>query len=142
TLIDHSGGFASHDDLTATGVATFNGAAADLTVGGGQSAGNVFANAPVNIQDFSTTFTFRMQPQGSHQVGDGLTFIIQNDVGHKPGPDFGESSLRLSPTPGTMTVVDSFTPFDFKNRNIHDTDTSSTSMTLLPAFPGTAHPNL
>jgi hypothetical protein len=34
TLIDHSGGFASHGDLTATGVATFNGAAADLTTGG------------------------------------------------------------------------------------------------------------
>ena len=75
-------------------------------------------------------------------IGDGLTFIIQNDTGHRPGPDFGESSLRLSPTPGTMTVVDSFTPFDFKNRDIHDTDTSSTGMTLLPAFPGTAHPNL
>ncbi len=30
TLIDHSGGFASNGDLTATGVATFNGAAADL----------------------------------------------------------------------------------------------------------------
>ena len=41
-----------------------------------------------------------------------------------------------------MTVVDSFTPFDFKDRDIHDTDTASTAMTLLPAFPGTAHPNL
>lgn len=41
-----------------------------------------------------------------------------------------------------MTVVDSFTPFDFKNRDNHDTDTSSTSMTLLPDFPGTAHPHL
>ena len=78
----------------------------------------------------------------SGPIGDGLTFIIQNDTGHRPGPDFGESSLRLSPTPGTMTVVDSFTPFDFKNRDIHDTDTSSTGMTLLPDFPGTAHPNL
>ena len=142
TLIDHSGGFASHGDLTATGVATFNGAAADLTVGGGQSAGNVFANGRVNIQNFSTTFTFQIQHQGSGPIGDGLTFIIQNDTGHRPGPDYGESYLRLKPTPGTMTVVDSFTPFDFKNRDIHDTDTASTGMTLLPAFPGTAHPNL
>ena len=31
TLIDHSGGFASNGDLTATGVATFNGAAVDVT---------------------------------------------------------------------------------------------------------------
>ena len=41
-----------------------------------------------------------------------------------------------------MTVVDSFTPFDFKNRDDTDTDTSSAAMTLLPDFPGTAHPHL
>ena len=46
TLIDHSGGFASNGDLTATGVATFNGTAADLTTDGGQQAGNLFANGP------------------------------------------------------------------------------------------------
>ena len=149
TLIDHSGGFASHSDLTATGITNFNGSAANLTGTGaisseGQQAGNLFANSRVNIQDFLTTFTFRLTPPSNPTIpiGDGLTFIIQNDVGHRPGPDHGESSLRLRPTPGTMTVVDSFTPFDFKNRDIHDTDTSSTSMTLLPAFPGTAHPNL
>jgi hypothetical protein len=144
TLINHSSGFASNGDLTATGIATFNGAAADVTVAGGESAGNVFANTPVNVQNFSTMFTFQMQPRatGTSPVGDGLTFIIQNDAGHPAGTDFGESSFRLRPTPRTMTVVDSFTPFDFKSRNIRDTDTSSTSMTLLPAFPGTAHPNL
>ena len=142
TLIDHSGGFASNGDLTATGVAKFNGAAADLTTDDGQQAGNLFANTPVNIQNFSTTFTFQVQHQGSGPIGDGMSFIIQNDPGHKPGPDFGESYLQLSPTPGTMTVVDSFTPFDFKARDIVDSDTASTSLTLLPAFPGTEHPNL
>ena len=71
-------------------------------------------------------------------LGDGLTFIIQNDVGHPPGPDYGESYLRLRPTPGTMTVVDSFTPFDVKARDIVDADTASTAVTLLPDFPGTA----
>jgi hypothetical protein len=144
-LIDQSGGFASNGNLTATGVTTFNGTEADLTTDGGQQAGNLFANGRVNIQDFSTTFTFQMQPDtGSPPapLGDGLTFIIQNDAGHRPGPDFGESTLRLRPTPGTMTVVDSFTPFDFKSRNDTDTDVGSTSVTLLPAFPGTAHPNL
>jgi len=44
TLINHAGGFASHGDLTATGITTFNGAKADLTNldignGGGQQAG-------------------------------------------------------------------------------------------------------
>ena len=144
TLIDHSGGFASNGDLTATGVTTFNGAAADVTTGDGQQAGNLFANSPVNIGNFTTTFDFQIQPPSSPTtpIGDGLSFIIQNDVGHPPGPDYGESYLRLRPTPGTMTVVDSYTPFDVKARDIVDADTASTAVTLLPAFPGTAHPNL
>jgi hypothetical protein len=75
TLIDHSGGFASNGDLTATGVTMFNGAAADLTTDGGQQAGNLFANGRVNIQNFSTTFTFQMQGDTSSPpapLGDGL----------------------------------------------------------------------
>jgi hypothetical protein len=144
TLIDHSGGFASNGDLTATGVTKFNGAAADVTTGDGQQAGNLFANGPVNIGNFTTTFDFQIQPPSSPTtpIGDGLSFIIQNDVGHPPGPDYGESYLRLRTTPGTMTVVDSYTPFDVKARDIVDADTASTAVTLLPAFPGTAHPNL
>ena len=39
-------------------------------------------------------------------------------------------------------MFDSFTPFDFKARDIIDADTASTGVTLLPAFPGTAAPNL
>ena len=30
----------------------------------GQQAGNLFANGRVNIQDFSTTFTFQMPASG------------------------------------------------------------------------------
>ena len=142
TLIDHSGGFASNGDLTATGITTFNGSAADLTTGdGGEQSGNLFADSRVNIQDFTTTFDFQMQPQSTSPLGDGLTFIIQNDTGHPSGPDYGESTIRLSPTPGRMTVVDSFTPFDFKARDNIDADTGSGSVTLLPDFPGTAHPH-
>src|SRR5262249_48387906 len=65
-----------------------------------------------------------------------------NDAGHQPGPDYGESVLRLKPTPGTMTVADFFTPFDFKARDDTDTDVGSTSVTLLPDLAGTAHPHL
>jgi len=88
TLIDHSGGFASNGDLTATGITTFNGAAADLTTAGGQQSGNLFANSRVNIGNFTTTFDFQIQPKSSSTttpIGDGLSFIIQNDTGHRPG---------------------------------------------------------
>ena len=143
TLIDHSAGFASNGDVTATGVTKFNGTAADVTTGDGQQAGNLFANSPVNIANFTTTFDFQIQPPSSPTtpVGDGLSFIIQNDPGHAAGPDFGESYLELKPTPGRMTVVDNFTPFDVKARDIVDADTASTAETLLPTFPGTAAPN-
>jgi hypothetical protein len=111
----------------------------------GEQSGNLFADSQVNIRDFTTRFDFQMRLEpGSSPApfGDGLTFIIQDDTGHRPGPDFGESVLRLRPIPGTLTVVDSFTPFDFKNRDNFDLDLGSTGVTLLPAFPGTAHPNL
>src|SRR5262249_1536510 len=128
----------------ATGVTTFNGAEADLTTAGGEQSGNLFADSRVNIRDFTTTFDFQMRLRSSSTttpVGDGLTFIIQNDTGHRPGPDLRAPVVRLSPTPGTMTVVDSFTPFDFKNRDNADADLGSTSVTLPPDFPGTAHPH-
>jgi hypothetical protein len=150
TLIDHSGGFASNGDLTATGITTFNGAEADLTTSRGEQSGNLFANSRVNIEDFTTTFDFQMLAGGAgrggpitttNPFGDGLSFIIQNDTGHRPGPDYGQSVLRLSPTPGTMTVVDSFTPFNVKAQDNVDADLGSTSVTLLPDFPGTAHPH-
>ena len=142
-MIDNSAGFASNGDVTATGVTKFNGTAADVTTGDGQQAGNLFANSPVNIANFTTTFDFQIHPPSSPTtpVGDGLSFIIQNDPGHAAGPDFGESYLELKPTPGRLTVVDNFTPFDVKARDIIDADTASTAETLLPTFPGTAAPN-
>src|SRR5258705_631165 len=83
-----------------------------------------------------------MRPGAGSPLGDGLTFIIQADTGHGAGSDYGQSILRLSPTPGTMKVVDSFTPFDFKDQDNIDADIGSTAVTLLPDFPGTAHPHL
>jgi hypothetical protein len=71
-----------------------------VTTDDGLQAGNVFANGPVNIQNFSTTFTFQIQHQGSGPIGDGLSCIIQNDPGHGSGTDYGESYLQLKPTPG------------------------------------------
>jgi hypothetical protein len=144
TAINHSGGFASHGDLTASGTTTFSGAESDLTTTVGEQSANLFVNIPVSIQDFTTTFDFQMRtrPGSTAPLGDGLSFIIQNDAGHQAGPDRGQSIVRLSPTPGTMTVVDSFTPFDFKNRDNLDRDLGSTGVTLLPDFPGTAHPHL
>jgi len=45
-----------------------------LTNGGVNEAGSAFYTTPVNIQSFTTDFTFQL----SNAVGDGVTFTIQN----------------------------------------------------------------
>src|SRR5260370_16441686 len=109
TLIDPAGGFASQGDLAGSGVTTFNGSEADVTFTTpehqGEQSGNLFANGRVNIQDFSTTFTFQMQPPTSGPLGDGLSFIIQNHTGHRPAPDFGDSTVRPRPPPRPITPL-------------------------------------
>src|SRR5262249_55399226 len=56
TVIDHSGGFASHGDLTANGNSTFVGSAAQITQAQNNEAGSIFATNQVNITNFTTTF--------------------------------------------------------------------------------------
>ncbi len=64
---------------TATQLITFNGSTdlddtrLQLTNGGGYEAGSAFYNTPVNIQSFTTDFTFQL----STAVADGMTFTIQ-----------------------------------------------------------------
>ncbi len=65
STINHAAGFATNSDLTANGVATFAGTAAQLTDGGGEETSTVFANTPVNINNFVTSFTFQFAPKGS-----------------------------------------------------------------------------
>ena len=144
--IDHSAGFASNSDLTANGVASFAGTSARLTDGGGEEAADIFADQEVNIQAFATSFNFQFAPDpmadSGSPIADGITFIAQASNGHPSGQDYGESTLRVRPTLGTMTVVDSFTPTNYESLILNDQDPGSTATLLLPSFPGTAHPNL
>ena len=63
TLIDHSGGFASNGDLTATGVASFDGRGRPHGRRG-PVGGQPVRERRVNIQDFSTAFTFQIHSDG------------------------------------------------------------------------------
>jgi len=63
-----------------------------------------------------------MRPGAGSALGDGLTFIIQADTGHGRWFRLRPVDPALSPTPGTMKVVDSFTPFDFKDQDNVDAD--------------------
>jgi hypothetical protein len=138
SVIDHSGGFASHGDLTNNGNATFQGTAARLTDAANSQAGSVFANARVDITNFTTTFTFQMRA-GTNPIASGLTFAIENYGG---GTEYGDSVLRLS-TSGQLTVADFFTPWDQAALNAADADLGSGGTMLLPDSVGSAaHPHL
>jgi hypothetical protein len=128
--IDHSAGFASHDDLTSNGSTSYSDTVARITRGQNNQAGSLFATLPVDVTTFSTTFTFQMA-RGTNPIADGLTFTIQNSGG---GVDFGESLLNLSPI--DLSVQDYFTPFNWRALNAGDTDFGSSGVMLLPDQPG------
>jgi hypothetical protein len=74
--ISFPGGFAN---AQTSGLMQFNGSTdlddfrLQLTDGGLKEAGSAFYTSPVNIQSFTTDFTFQL----SNPVGDGMTFTIQ-----------------------------------------------------------------
>jgi hypothetical protein len=88
-FINHSGGFANHDDLNANfAPATpprpvFTSGLVRLTDGGGSEGGSVWTQTPgmagrVPVTFFDTTFTLRQVPVTG--AADGLTFAIQNST--------------------------------------------------------------
>jgi hypothetical protein len=86
-FLDHSGGFAAHDDLSSNIEAgtrpVFVNGAAQLTDGGLGEGGSVWTQTPgtggrVPIGFFDTTFTLRQNPVTG--AADGLTFAIQNST--------------------------------------------------------------
>jgi hypothetical protein len=83
--IDHSAGFASHDDLMADGTTTFAGTAARLTDGQNGQAGSLFTRQRVGIRGFATTFTFQVS-DGTATRADGFTFAIQGNFPTALGP--------------------------------------------------------
>src|SRR5271154_5503512 len=60
--------------LTLNGSAAIAGTALQLTNGGQDQAGSAFYTPPVNIQAFTTNFTFQL----SNPSADGMTFTIQS----------------------------------------------------------------
>jgi hypothetical protein len=68
-------GFAQNQDaLETNGNAAVSGNVLQLTDGGSNEAGTVFYGSPVNVQTFTTDFTF----QETNAKADGFTFTIQN----------------------------------------------------------------
>ncbi len=74
--------------MSLNGSATLNGTRLRLTDGGGSEAAAAWYNSPVNIQQFTTNFSFQIVP-GSNPTADGFTFVIQGNNTAALGPPGG-----------------------------------------------------
>ena len=70
-------GFAGTTAFTLDGGATVAGSALQVTDGGNNEARAIWYSTPLNIQQFTTDFTFQITPAGPNST-DGMTFAIQN----------------------------------------------------------------
>jgi Legume lectin domain/Chitobiase/beta-hexosaminidase C-terminal domain len=71
------GGFTA-GAMALNGSAALNGTRVRLTDGGGSEAAAAWYNSPVNIQQFTASFSFQVLP-GSNPTADGFTFAIQGN---------------------------------------------------------------
>jgi Legume lectin domain/Chitobiase/beta-hexosaminidase C-terminal domain len=75
--VSYPTGFASATGFTLDGGATVTGGALQLTDGGTFEARAIWYSTALNIQQFTTDFTFQITPAGANAT-DGMTFAIQN----------------------------------------------------------------
>ena len=128
--IDFTQGFAQ-----AQGPIQFNGSTdlddfrLQLTDGGLNEAGSAFYATPVNIQQFTTTFTFQL----SNPSADGITFTIQNNGPTALGSDGG--GLGYATIPNSVAIK-----FDLANNA--GEGTNSTGLYTDGAYPSVPAINL
>src|SRR6202035_4194372 len=103
--INFAGGFPSATGLQLNSVAAVSSSHfLEITNGGQSEAGSAFWTTPVNIQAFTTNFTFQL----SSAVADGFTFTIQNAGKTALGASGG--GLGYGPDPaqaGTASIAKS-----------------------------------
>ena len=125
TTINFGNGFSSVVGLTLNGsTIASDDSRLQLTDGGDFEAGSVFYNTPINVQAFTTDFSFQL----SSAVADGFTFTIQNTGLTALGANGG--SLGYAGIGQSVAVK-----FDFYNNNGEGSD--STGVYVNGALPET-----
>jgi hypothetical protein len=100
--INYGAGF-TVTGLTLNGSAKLNGTRLRLTDGGGTEAGSAFINTPINIQSFTTDFSFQL----SSASADGFTFTIQGVGATALGPSGGGLGYGPDTPGGTPGIANS-----------------------------------
>ena len=97
TQINYSSGFPNATGLQLNGSAKINANKLEVTDGGGYEAGSTFWTTPVNVQAFTTNFTFQL----TSAVADGFTFAIQDAGATALGSYGGGLGYGINPNHGT-----------------------------------------
>ncbi len=97
TQINYGSGFPSATGLQVNGSAKVNSGNLELTDGGGYEAGSAFWTTPMNVQAFTTNFSFQL----TSAVADGFTFTIQNAGTTALGNLGGGLGYGVNPNGGT-----------------------------------------
>jgi hypothetical protein len=100
TAVNLGSGFTA-GSMILNGGAILNGTRLRLTDGGSGEARSAYYNAPVNIQQFTTNFSFQITG-GSNPTADGFTFVIQGGASTALGPPGG--GLGYGPDSPTGTA--------------------------------------
>jgi len=127
--VNYASGFSS-TGLALNGSAKLNGTRLRLTDGGGTEAGSGFYATPLNIQSFTTDFSFQL----TNPNADGITFVIQNVGTTALGPSGG--GLGYGPdTPGGSGGIPSSVAVKFDLYNNDGEGTNSTGLYTNGASP-------
>jgi len=101
TTVNFGSGFSSAG-INFEGSAVVNGTNLQLTDSGANEAGAAWYSNPINIQTFTTDFTFQLTP-GTSPIADGFTFTIQGTSATALGPSgggLGYGPVQTGGTPG------------------------------------------
>ena len=110
----------------------------ELTDGGTYEGTSAFWTTPVNVQAFTTNFTFQL----SSAVADGFTFTIQNAGQTALGGDGGSLGYGPNPNSGTTGGIAKSVAVKFDIYSNNGEGTDSTGMYINGASPTTPAVNL
>jgi hypothetical protein len=98
TSINYGSGFTS-SGLQLNGKSILNGSRLRLTDGGASEASSAFFTTAVNVQSFTTDFSFQL----TNPNGDGIAFVIQNNSIKASGPSGGGLGYGFTPPWSSMS---------------------------------------
>jgi Legume lectin domain/Chitobiase/beta-hexosaminidase C-terminal domain len=135
--IDFTNGFPS-GGMTFVGRATLSGSRLRLTDGGTGEGSAAWYPTQVNVQGFSTDFTFQQAP-GTSPIADGLTFTIQGVGSSAVGPGGGGLGYGANLPGGTPGIAKSVAvKFDlFSNSGEGNNSTGLYTNGASPSTPAT-----